>query len=431
VTRMLPLQRMKSFRVLLVLTVQSARQLVLRRCQEFASRSNRLETVPLLESFGRVVGEAVSLDRDQPPFSRSMRDGFALKSEDTENAPVILQSVGEVRAGEISQQIVGKGEAVQIMTGAPLPAGADAVVMVENTERLSESQVRVLRPLKTGANVAPKGSERLAGDTILQPGTPISSLELAVLATVGKCEVAVYHAPKVAILATGDELVDVIEQPGPAQIRNSNSFSLYGQVRKNGGIPVILRIARDSREDLKAQIDLGLKSDVVLISGGVSMGKYDLVELVFDELGVQVHFNAISMRPGKPTVFATLRDRWIFGLPGNPVSTFVAFELFVRPVLRAFIGLPAAKLPLVRGVLQAEITEKSGRTAFLPAKVTCRAGNLLVIPVQWKGSADIFGVIEANALMIVPLEVEKLGPGEEVDALLFEELDYAATEGRF
>ena len=359
-----------------------------------------------------------------------MRDGFALRAEDTQTVPVTLKCVGEVRAGQLWEEVLRPGEAVQIMTGAPVPQGANAVVMVEYTESPVQGDVRVLKEARIGENVAAKGSERLTGQTVLEPGKRISAFELAVLASVGKDQVTVYRAPSVSVLATGDEIVDVAEQPGPAQIRNSNSFSLYRQVKKIGGLPILLKTAGDEQEELKTRIRSGLEADVLLVSGGVSMGKYDLVESVFRQLGIQVHFESVSMRPGKPTVFGTWKDRWIFGLPGNPVSTFVAFELFVRPVLQALLGLQAETLPLVRGELQSEIVEKSGRTAFLPAKVTSRAGKLEVLPVKWKGSADIFAAVEANGLVIVPLEVARLQAGEAVEALVFDELDYA-MEGRF
>jgi molybdopterin molybdotransferase len=414
-----------------VLTVQSARQLVLRHCRTIGARLPATETIPLLESYGRVIAEAIRLDCDQPQFPRSMRDGFALRAEDTRNVPVTLKCVGEVRAGQLWEQVLRDGEALQIMTGAAVPPGANAVVMVEYTESPARGEVRVLREVRIGENVAPKGSERLAGETVLQPGKRISALELAVLASVGRSQVGVYRAPSVSILATGDEIVDITKQPGPAQIRNSTSFSLYGQVRRIGGLPMLQETAGDNLEELKNGIHSGLESDVLLVSGGVSMGKYDLVETVFSELGIQVHFESVSMRPGKPTVFGTWKDRWIFGLPGNPVSTFVAFELFVRPVLQSLLGLHAETVPLVNGELQSEIVEKSGRTAFLPAKIVSRRRKLEVLPVMnWKGSADIFAAVEANGLVIVPLEVARLQAGEEVEVLLFDELEYA-MEGRF
>jgi len=406
------------------LSVESARDVVLRHCQRIAGKQ-AVETVALLESFQRVIAETVTLDCDQPPFARSMRDGFALRAEDVEATPVSLRCIGEVRAGETPEIPLKGGEAFQIMTGAPVPEGANAVVMVEYTERQSSTLVQVLKPVKAGENVAPKGSERQAGATVLRPGRRISTFEAAVLATTGKAEVLVYRRPVVGILATGDELVGVEVVPSVGQIRNSNSFSLYRQVLKSGGIPMILDTAKDNLPDLRRQIQRGLESDVLLVSGGVSMGKYDLVEPVFEELGVTVHFESVSMRPGKPTVFATWKDRWVFGLPGNPLSTFVAFELFVRPVLRALQGLPAADLPVVKGRLQADVVERSGRSAFLPAHVCSGSGTLEISPVNWKGSADIFGAVESNGLLIVPSEAARLNRGETVEALLFDELGYA------
>jgi molybdopterin molybdotransferase len=406
------------------LSVQSARDLVLRHCQRIAG-TQAVESVALLESFQRVVAETITLDCDQPPFARSMRDGFALRAEDVQSAPVSLRCVGEVKAGETVETTLRGGEAFQIMTGAPVPEGANAVVMVEYTERQSNTLVQVLKPVKAGENVAPKGSERRAGETVIRPGRRISTLEAAVLATTGKAEVLVYRRPVVGILATGDELVDVDVVPRAGQIRNSNSFSLYGQVLKSGGIPMMLDTAKDNLPDLRRQIQRGLESDVLLVSGGVSMGKYDLVEPVFEELGVNVHFESVSMRPGKPTVFATWKDRWVFGLPGNPLSTFVAFELFVKPVLRALQGLSAADLSVVKGRLQADVVERSGRSAFLPAHVSSGSGMLEISPVHWKGSADVFGAVDSNGLLIVPSEASRLNRGETVEALLFEELGYA------
>jgi molybdopterin molybdotransferase len=406
------------------LSVQSARDLVLQRCQPLAG-IQPTESAALLESFQRVLAEPVSLDSDQPPFARSMRDGFALRAEDVQSVPVSLRCIGEVRAGEMTETALGTGQAIHIMTGASVPEGANAVVMVENTEHPSGDLVQVLKPVKWGENIAPKGSERRAGETVLRPGRLISTFEAAVLASAGKAQVLVYRRPVVAILATGDELVSVGAKPSPGQIRNSNSFSLYGQVLKSGAAPLILDTAKDNLPDLRRQIRRGLEADVLLVSGGVSMGKYDLVEPVFKELGVIVHFESVSMRPGKPTVFATWKDRWVFGLPGNPLSTFVAFELFVRPVLRALQGLPAEDLPVVRGLLQADVVERSGRSAFLPARVSSGSGMLEISPVDWKGSADVFGAVEANGLLIVPAQAARLSRGETVEALLFEELGYA------
>ena len=299
--------------------------------------------------------------------------------------------------------------------------------MVEHTESLPEDEVAVLRAVASGANIAPRGSERRRGELLMTTSTRLGVLEVGGLAAVGKARVQVFRRPEVGILATGDELVDVDQEPGPGQIRNSNAYSLSAQVASHGGAPRVLATAGDTMEQLRRQIRLGLESDLLLVSGGVSAGKYDLVEEVFEELGIQILFEAVSMRPGKPTVFARRGQQFVFGLPGNPVSTFVAFELFVAPVLQALQGLPAGDLRVVRGRLQEKILEKSGRTALLPAAVTLESGHIRIRPVSWKGSADLFSLADANGLVVVPLECRELSAGQEADALLFEPM--RATSG--
>ena len=403
-----------------MLTVKAAREIVLDHCRSIRPGQVPTEVVPLLASQGRVLAEPIHLDLDQPPFDRSMRDGFAVKSGDLDPLPALLRCVGEIKAGEAPTLVLQPGEAIQIMTGAPAPEGADAVVMVEHTERLPKDEIAVLRSVPAGANIAPRGSERRQGDLLMPTATRLGVLELAGLAAVGKPRVRVFRRPEVGILATGDELVEVDQEPGPGQIRNSNAYSLSAQVVSHGGVPRVLATARDTVEHLRRQIRLGLESDLLLVSGGVSAGKYDLVEEVFEELGIQILFEAVSMRPGKPTVFARRGQQSVFGLPGNPVSTFVAFELFVAPVLQSLQGLPGGDLKLVRGELRGKILEKSGRTALLPATVALESGHIRIQPVSWKGSADIFSLVDANGLVVVPSECRQLLAGQEADALLFE-----------
>jgi molybdopterin molybdotransferase len=403
-----------------MLTVKAAREIVLDHCRSIRPGQVPTEVVPLLASQGRVLAEPIHLDLDQPPFDRSMRDGFAVKSGDLDPLPARLRCVGEIKAGEAPTLVLQPGEAIQIMTGAPAPEGADAVVMVEHTERLPKDEIAVLRSVPAGANIAPRGSERRQGDLLMPPATRLGVLEVAGLAAVGQSRVRVFRRPEASILATGDELVDVDRQPGPGQIRNSNAYSLFAQVVSHGGTPRVLATARDTLEHLRRQIRLGLESDLLLVSGGVSAGKYDLVEEVFQEFDIQIQFEAVSMRPGKPTVFARRGKQFVFGLPGNPVSTFVAFELFVAPVLQSLQGLPGGDLKLVRGELRGKILEKSGRTALLPATVALESGHIRIQPVSWKGSADIFSLVDANGLVVVPSECKELLPGQDVDALLFE-----------
>ena len=413
-----------------MLNVKAARNIILEQCSRLTPESLPCETVPILEAFQRVLAEVVRVDRDYPPFARSMRDGYALLAQDVQHVPVDLRCIGEIKAGDDTKLELRAGEAVLIMTGTPVPSSADSVVMLEHTERLFENAVRILKAPRPWENVASKGSERLAGETALSPHHLIGPFAMGVLATIGKSRVRVFRKPTVGILSTGDELVDLRAIPGPGKIRNSNSYSLSSQVLRCGAVPVLLRTAGDQVSNLQRQIRKGLESDVLLVNGGVSMGKYDLVEPVFAKLGIKVHFESVSMRPGKPTVFATRDEKWIFGLPGNPVSTFVAFELFVRPVLRALQGLKPATLPLAPAILETGVVEKSGRTAFLPAKLVRRQTGFGVSPVEWKGSADVFSSAEANCLIIVPLEITKLTAGQLVNVLAFEDCD-SELEGIF
>ena len=405
------------------LTVNNALRLVVDHCNQLRDKDLSSEVVSLRESYGRILAESVYLDTDQPPFDRSMRDGYAVLSEDIQKLPARLKYLGEVKAGEVSSLRLKKGEALQIMTGAPVPAGADAVVMVEYTERPNSDEVIILKSSISKSNIALKGSERKVGDLLVSKGDRLGSIELGGLASVGKSQISLFKRPTVGILATGDELVEVDEKPGPGQIRNSNAYLLYSQVLKMGGIPKILQTATDNIKDLTNQINKGLRNDVLLISGGVSMGKYDLVEPVMSELGIQIYFESVTMRPGKPTVFARKGKQFVFGLPGNPVSTFVAFELFVNPVLKTLQGLGPGTHPIMRGRLEREVIEKSGRTTFLPAVVADQGDGVKVDPVSWKGSADIFSMVGANGLIVVPLETERLFPGDLVDIILFEQMD--------
>ena len=404
-----------------MLNVRSARNRIFEKCSKITPESLACEIVPLEDALQRVLAEAVQADRDYPPFARSMRDGYAILAKDALRVPKDLACIGEIRAGDTTQLELRAGEAVQIMTGAPVPSTADTVVMVESTERISQETVRILKKPRFGDNIALKGSERTAGEQVLSSLELIGPFAMAILASIGKSRVRVIRKPTVAILSTGDELVEVDSIPGPTKIRNSNSSSLSAQVLRHGSIPVLLQTARDDVSSLRKQIRQGLESDVLLISGGVSAGKYDLVEPVLTELGIDIHFESVSMRPGKPTVFATRDVKWVFGLPGNPVSTFVAFEMFVRPVLRTLQGLEYDTLPLIPAVLEDEIVEKSGRTSFLPAKLFRRGAGFGVQPVKWTGSADIFSAAEANGLMMIPLETTRVSRGEIVEVLLFEE----------
>jgi molybdopterin molybdotransferase len=303
------------------------------------------------------------------------------------------------------------------MTGAAVPSDADAVVMIEHTRHVGD-QVNVERAARGGQNIVKRGSEARAGQTLLRPGARLGFAELALAAQVGATQLTVAKRPRVAILSTGDEVVPITALPGPAEIRNSNSVSLAAQTALAGGEPVLLGNAADREEDLREKILMGLREPILVLSGGVSMGKYDLVEAVLRELGAEFYFDAVAIRPGRPAVFGRCRDTFVFGLPGNPVSTMVTFELFVAPAIDLLGGAEARPLPLVEARLGVPMREKPGLTHFLPARVDWPRGEPEVRPLEWQGSGDIVALAGANCFLIVPAETETLEAGERVQILL-------------
>jgi molybdopterin molybdotransferase len=306
---------------------------------------------------------------------------------------------------------------VQIMTGAAVPAGADAVVMIEHTQRDGEKVV-FERAARAGQNIVQRGSEARAGQTILTSGMRLGYAELALAAQVGAVELQCAKKPRVAILSTGDEVVLIDKTPGEFQIRNSNSVSLAAQVRIAGGEPVILGNAVDNLDELAAKIELGLNEDVLVLSGGVSMGKYDLVETALKELGTEFYFDAVAIRPGKPAVFGMCRGVPVFGLPGNPVSTMVTFELFVAPAIDSLSGAAARPLPLLEARLGEAMQEKPGLAHFLPARVEWQGMAPIVKALKWQGSGDVAALARANCFLVIGAEREKIDAGEKVFVLL-------------
>ncbi len=377
------------------------------------------ESVPLAESLARILREPIYCDFDSPPFDKAIRDGFAVRFEDVVNVPVDLRIIGESRAGAGADVIVNAGECCEIMTGAPLPPGATAVVMVEHTARKSNETVQILKGAKQSAGLLRQGAEALKGDRLLDSGKRIGLADIGLLASVGKTSVLVSKRPRVAVLATGDELVDVSETPANGRIRNSNSYTMLTQCSLAGAAPMLLGIARDNLEDLRRQIRRGLEHDVLLVSGGVSMGKYDLVENVFAEFGVNVFFDKVAMKPGKPTVFG-FRDRtFVFGLPGNPVSTMVAFQMFVRPVILAL--LKASDRPaILEATLEAPAKCDPDRAALVPAHVRFDAGSYRIAAAAWKGSSDLVGLSKANALIMIPRREGALRAGDKAQFLFMD-----------
>jgi molybdopterin molybdotransferase len=306
------------------------------------------------------------------------------------------------------------------MTGAPLPEGANAVVMVEHTERLSPASVRIFKAVRENEGLLRRGAEARKGDRVLQAGRRIGLADLGLLAGSGKSSVMVSKKPRVAILATGDELVEVQQNPGPSQIRNSNSYTIHAQVVEAGAAPVLLGIAKDNLEDLRARIRQGLEHDILLVSGGVSMGKYDLVENVFAEFGVEVLFDKIAMKPGKPTVFGHRGQTYVFGLPGNPVSTIVSFHMFVRPLILFLLKADDTKPRILEAELDAPAKCDPQRASLVPASVRFEDGRYRIATAPWKGSSDLVGLARANALIVIPRREGTLETGETAQFLPME-----------
>ncbi len=370
-----------------------------------------VEEAGLREAAGRVLAAQVAADRDYPPVARAMRDGYAIRAADV---PGTLRVTGEVRAGQTFAGQVGPGEAVEIMTGAPVPAGADAVVMVEHTRR-EGSAVVIEEAVKAGEAINPQGCEARLGETVIEAGRRIGFAEIAMLAAVGVTRVPVYARPRVAIVATGDEVVEVSEMPRTDQVRNSNAYSLAAQVERCGGVAEILPVARDEWAATRALIERGLEADLLLLSGGVSAGKYDIVERVLAELGAEFYFDRVKVQPGQPLVFGRVKEKLFFGLPGNPASTMVTFEVFARAAVEVLGGESEPSLRLLWTRLGAKFRHKPGLTRFLPARI--EAGGERVTPVGWKGSGDMAALARANAFLVAEPERECWEEGDWIRVL--------------
>ncbi len=428
-----------------VVSFEQARHLV----EQHAAgvRPGEVDTLDLLAASGRVLAEEIVADRDFPPFARATRDGYAVQAADLAQLPARLAVLGELKAGDWPEPgcSVGSGQAMGIMTGAPLPAGADAVVMVEYTalaeETAKSAEVKIQRSVKPGENFVPRGAEARAGQLLLDRGRRLDHAGLALAASAGKSRVQVFRKPRVAVLSTGDEVVEIDAAPGPAQIRNSNSYSLAAQVQNAGGEPVRLAIAPDERGRLRDLIEEGLGCDLLLLTGGVSMGKYDLVEQVLGELKVEFYFTGAEIQPGRPVVFGSCsagalaraeggvaagtrarapapHRKYFFGLPGNPVSTMVTFELFARPMIEALAGMTPQRLIFLRARLKSEIRTKPGLERFLPAALSGEFENAEVELAQWQGSGDIAALARANCYVVIPSDRERIDAGEWVSLLM-------------
>ena len=374
------------------------------------------EVIPLAAAAGRVLAEDIAADRDYPPFDRAIRDGFAVRAAEVSAPPVVLRLRGEVRAGEHFPAALGAGDCVSIMTGATLPAGADAVVMVEYAKPRGDA-VEIQRAVHPAENVVHQGSEAASGVRVLSRGKRLGAGEVGLLASVGRSRVSVFARPRVAILATGDELVPVEQRPEWFQIRNSNALALSAQVAAAGGIPQPLGIAPDRLETLRAMIEEGLGADLLLLSGGVSVGKYDFVGQALASLGAEFYFQGVALRPGKPLVFGCAAGTFFFGLPGNPISTIVTFELFARPAIAALGGAAQEAVVFLRARLAQPLEATAGPTAFLPAHLACLSGDPVVRLAGWQGSGDLVGLAAANCFLVVHPEQTRLEAGDWVDVM--------------
>jgi len=380
-----------------------------------------LEKVGILASPGRVLGEDVSSSRDNPAWDNSAMDGYAVRAIDTRGAsrdnPVTLRVVEDLPAGYVAKRALVEGETTRIMTGAPIPEGADAVVMVEDTEIQGsrvpgvKGQVKIFKGVKVGENIRRKGEDFKKGDIVLKKGSVIRPAEVCMLAAIGRSFVSVYQRPRVAILPTGDELVEIDETPGEGQIFNTNSYALFVQVKECGAEPVQIGIARDNREDLRGKLTFAATSDCIISSGGVSVGDFDYVKDVLKDMGTKMRFWKVAIKPGKPLAFGVIGGRPAFGLPGNPISSMVAFEQFVRPALLKMMGRSDIFRRTVDAVLMTDLQKKPGRMHFLRARLGIKEGDYYVTPLEGQGptpaggkqgSAILSSMVKANSLIILP-----------------------------
>jgi len=370
-----------------------------------------IEEIPLGEAGGRVLAANAAADRDFPALPRSARDGFAVRAADL---PGALEIIGEVRAGERFPGEVGPHQAVEIMTGAPVPTGADTVVMIEHTRR-EGNRVLIDTAAERGLAINPRACEAAAHDVLLRAGKRLDYADVALLAATGHARVQVYRRPVVAIVSTGDEIVGIDEIPQEFQIRNSNAWSLATQIARAGGSPHILPVARDTVSDTRESVARGLSADLLLLSGGVSAGKYDVVEKVLAGFGADFYFDRVLIQPGQPLVFGRAAGKFFFGLPGNPSSTMVTFEVFARAALELLAGQEETALHMPLARLTAAMQPRPGLTRFLPARLNADASE--VTPVKWRGSGDIPALARANAFLVTDPERAEYAPGDLVRIL--------------
>jgi len=395
-----------------MISVEAALEKILSHIQPLG-----FEKVSLLEAQGRVIAEDIYASRDIPPLDNSAMDGYAVRSEDIQQASsghsVRLEIIEDLPAGSVSRKTVGKGEAIRIMTGAPIPRGADTVVQVEDTAKEDRS-TQIFRAVPSGENIRRAGEDVGKGDRVISKGDFIRPAEVGMLASVGRSFVSVYQRPQVAILCTGEELVDVDGELEEGKIVSSNSYTLAAQVKDAGAIPLQLGIARDRKEDIEQKLRQGIRADVLISSAGISVGDYDLVKDVLKDLGMEMVFWKVAMKPGKPLAFGTIGGKPAFGLPGNPVSSMVSFEQFVRPSLLKMMGHHQIFRPTIEAVLKEDIEKEPGRRHYIRALVSCDKDRYFVTTTGAQGSGMLISMVKANGLVIIPEDKEKVKAGERV-----------------
>lgn len=395
-----------------MIPISQAIQIVLQHTPKLAS-----EEVALPEAAHRILAEDIIADTDLPPFDRAQMDGYAVRAADVAKTPAQLKIVGESAAGAGWHHEMNAGEAVRIMTGAPLPVGADAVQQVELTREASGAGVvEILEPVEVGRSIVRRAAEIKAGETVLRAGEDINAQTIATIASFGYAEVKVGKRPRVAVLATGSELVDVNQKPARDQIRDSNNYTIEAYAKLAGATVKRLPLAGDDTKQLKRQMFAAIETcDVLVTSGGVSMGVYDFTKTAFRELGAEIFFERVALRPGKPTVFGRIGNTLIFGLPGNPVSVTVTFNLFVRAALRAMQGATETSMREMTAVLARDVKGSKDRESYLPAVLrTDEKGTLLAEPLKWGGSSDFVSFARAKALINVPADANTITAGSIV-----------------
>jgi len=401
-----------------MITVEDALDRILSRLAPLGA-----EKIPILDTLGRVMAEDIYAGRDIPPLDNSGMDGYAVRWEDIRGAlpdrRVQLEVIEDLPAGFVASQPVGKGQSIRIMTGAPVPKGADTVIPVEDTEE-KERRVSILKSLGAGANIRRAGEDVKKGDRVISTGDLIRPAEVGMLASLGRAFVYVYQRPQVAILATGDELADVDEPLDGVKIVSSNSYALAAQVKDCGAVPIQLGIARDRKEEIEKKLRQGLRADVLISSAGVSVGDYDFVKDVLNDLGTEMVFWKVAMKPGKPLAFGLIQGKPVFGLPGNPVSSMVSFEEFVRPSLLKMMGHRQLFRPVIEAVLKEDIHKEPGRRHFVRAFVSFDKDHYQVTVTGEQGSAILRSMVKANGLVVIPEDKRIVRAGEKVQVQLLD-----------